>query len=262
MPRKRVFGPVQLVSPYKSVWPGPVARPLLSIGRGGLRLCAVACFAVVSADMCGCTWSLPRVSLSRVACVCLCLASALCLSVPMLLGVSLVPLCISIFVQLPSGWTPCPPASLVPCPTWTSYHPLASAWACRRGRQTPPPSGATAGPTFSRVTPITLSTAPASPCNGPSPSFAIEWRNFSSVSLCKSISLYLYQLSRATRPCVNRAHTSRRASLARPRCAVLPGPRLRWLRPVLRTVCGLGVFRLASLCVALPCFVPCMCDCT
>jgi hypothetical protein len=68
--------------------------------------------------------------------------------------------------QLPSGWTPCPPPSLLPCPTRTSSHPLASAWACRPGRRTPPPSGATAGPPSSRVTPITLSPAPASPCSG------------------------------------------------------------------------------------------------
>jgi hypothetical protein len=72
---------------------GPVARPLLSLGRGGLRLSAVACLAVALADMCGCVWSLSRVGVACVACVCLCLASALCLSRPMLLGVSLVPLC-------------------------------------------------------------------------------------------------------------------------------------------------------------------------
>jgi hypothetical protein len=40
--------------------------------------------------------SLPRVS---VACVCLSLASALCLSAPMLLGVSLVPLCTTLFLS-------------------------------------------------------------------------------------------------------------------------------------------------------------------
>jgi hypothetical protein len=41
---------------------------------GGLRLSAVACLPVTLGDMCGCVWILPRV-----ACVCLCLASPLCL---------------------------------------------------------------------------------------------------------------------------------------------------------------------------------------
>jgi hypothetical protein len=79
----------------KGVWPGPATRPLLSLGRGGLRLSAVACLPVALADMCGCVWSLPRVGVSCVVCICLCLSSALCLSAPMLLGVSLVPLCIT-----------------------------------------------------------------------------------------------------------------------------------------------------------------------
>jgi hypothetical protein len=68
---------------------GRVARPLLSLGQGGLRLSAVACLPVALADMCGCAWSLSRVGLSCVACICLCLTSALCLAAPMLLGVCL-----------------------------------------------------------------------------------------------------------------------------------------------------------------------------
>jgi hypothetical protein len=36
-------GPVRLVCPHSGVRPGPVARPLLSLGQGGLRLSAVAC---------------------------------------------------------------------------------------------------------------------------------------------------------------------------------------------------------------------------
>jgi hypothetical protein len=78
---------------YEGVWPGPVARPLLSISRGGLRLSAVACLAVALADVCGCVWSPSRAGVSCVACICLCLAFALRLSAPVLLGVSLVPLC-------------------------------------------------------------------------------------------------------------------------------------------------------------------------
>jgi hypothetical protein len=93
------FGPVRLVQPYQGVWPGPVARLLLSLGRGGLRLSAVACLPVALADLCGCVWGLSRVSVLCVACVCLCLASALCLSAPMLLGVSLVPLCNTILLM-------------------------------------------------------------------------------------------------------------------------------------------------------------------
>jgi hypothetical protein len=58
----------------------------------------------------------------------------------------------------------CPPPSLSPCPTRTSPLPLFSAWACRLGRGTPPPSGA--GPPSSQVTRITLSPALASPCRG------------------------------------------------------------------------------------------------
>jgi hypothetical protein len=69
-------------------------------------------------------------------------------------------------------------------------------------------------------------------------------------------------LCRATRPCVVRARKSRRVPLARPRCAVSPGPRLRLFGPVLRPVCGFGVFGSASLCVAWPCYVACLCDCT
>jgi hypothetical protein len=61
----------------EGVWPGPVTRPLLSLGRGGLRLSAVTCLAVALADMCGCVWSLSRVGVSLVARVCLCLASPL-----------------------------------------------------------------------------------------------------------------------------------------------------------------------------------------
>jgi hypothetical protein len=38
--------------------------------------------------------------------------------------------------------------------------------------------------------------------------------------------------------------------------------RLRVFRPVSRPVCGSGVFGLASLCVASPCYVACLCDCT
>jgi hypothetical protein len=73
--------------------PSPRGRSgLLSLSRGGLRLSAVACLPVALVDLCGCVWGLSRVSVSCVACVCLCLASALCLSAPMLLGVSLVPL--------------------------------------------------------------------------------------------------------------------------------------------------------------------------
>jgi hypothetical protein len=89
---QRVPGPVRLVYPHSGVRPGPVALPLLSLGRGGLRLSTVACLPVALADLCGYVWSLPRVSVSCVACVCLCSASALRLSAPMLLGVSLVPL--------------------------------------------------------------------------------------------------------------------------------------------------------------------------
>jgi hypothetical protein len=89
----RVFGPIRLVQPYWGVWTGPVARPFLSLGCGGLRLSATACLPVALAGLCGCGWGLSRVSVSCVACVCLCLASALCLSAPMLPGVSLVPLC-------------------------------------------------------------------------------------------------------------------------------------------------------------------------
>jgi hypothetical protein len=99
VPRRRVFGPVRLVQPYQGVWPDPVAAPLLSLGRGGLRLPAVACLAVALADMFGCVWSLSRVGVSLVARVYLCLASALCLSAPMLLGVSLVPLCNTTFYR-------------------------------------------------------------------------------------------------------------------------------------------------------------------
>jgi hypothetical protein len=62
-------------------------------GSGGLRLSAVACWTVALADLSGCVWGLSRVGVSCVACVCLCLASALCLSAPMLLGVSLDLLC-------------------------------------------------------------------------------------------------------------------------------------------------------------------------
>jgi hypothetical protein len=40
-----------------------------------------------------------------------------------------------------------------------------------------------------------------------------------------------------------------------PRCAVLPGPRLRWFRPAWRRVVGYWVFGSASLCVALLCAV-------
>jgi hypothetical protein len=51
---------------------------------------------------------------------------------------------------------------------------------------------------------------------------------------------------RATCPCVGRARTLRHAPLAEPRCAVLPGPRLRWLRlgasPVCAPYVGLGFF--------------------
>jgi hypothetical protein len=71
---------------------GPRCAASLFLCRGGLRLSAVACLPVALADLCGFAWSLPRVSVSCVACVCLCLASALCLSAPMLLGVSLVSL--------------------------------------------------------------------------------------------------------------------------------------------------------------------------
>jgi hypothetical protein len=57
-------------------------------------------------------------------------------------------------------------------------------------------------------------------------------------------------LARATRPYVGGARTSRREPLAGPRCVVLPGPRVRWFRPVLRPVCGFWVFGSASLSVA------------
>jgi hypothetical protein len=64
----------------------------------------------------------------------------------------------------------------------------------------------------------------------------------------------LWELSvarcRATRPCVTRARTSRRGPLAVPQFAVLPSPLPRWLRPVLRLVCGFGVFGSTSLRVA------------
>jgi hypothetical protein len=79
---------------------GPRCSPLLSLGRNGLRLCAVACLPVALADLCECVWGLSRVSVSCVACVCLCLASALCLSAPMLLGVSFVPLCSNIYIYI------------------------------------------------------------------------------------------------------------------------------------------------------------------
>jgi hypothetical protein len=39
---------------HSGVWPGPVAQPLLSLGLGGLRLSAVACWTVTLADLCGC----------------------------------------------------------------------------------------------------------------------------------------------------------------------------------------------------------------
>jgi hypothetical protein len=68
--------------------------------------------------------------------------------------------------QLPSGWAPCPPPSPSPCPTRTSPPRLASAWARRPGRQTTPPSGATAGPPSSQVTSITPSPTPTLPCSG------------------------------------------------------------------------------------------------
>jgi hypothetical protein len=63
----------------------------------------VACWAVALADMCGCGWILSRVGVSSVACICLCLALALCLSAPMLLGVSLVPLCNHLCAACPSS---------------------------------------------------------------------------------------------------------------------------------------------------------------
>jgi hypothetical protein len=55
----------------------------------------VACWTVALADLCGWVQALSGVGVgvSCVACVRLRLASALCLSAPMLLGVSLVPLC-------------------------------------------------------------------------------------------------------------------------------------------------------------------------
>jgi hypothetical protein len=65
-------------------------------GSGGLRLSAVTCWTVAVADLSWCVWSLSRVVVSCVACVCLCSASALRLPAPMLFGVSLVPLCNSL----------------------------------------------------------------------------------------------------------------------------------------------------------------------
>jgi hypothetical protein len=47
-----------------------------------------------------CVWSLSRVGVSCVACVCLCLPSGLCLLASVLLGVSLVPLCKSILCMV------------------------------------------------------------------------------------------------------------------------------------------------------------------
>jgi hypothetical protein len=68
-----------------------------------LQRSAVACLPVALADLCGCVWGLSRVSVSCVACVCLCLASARCLSAPMLLGVSLVPLCNTSLINRENG---------------------------------------------------------------------------------------------------------------------------------------------------------------
>jgi hypothetical protein len=51
----------------------------------------------------------------------------------------------------------------------------------------------------------------------------------------------------AKRPCAGHACGSRREPLAGPQCAVLSGPRLRWLRPVLRPICGFWVFGSALL---------------
>jgi hypothetical protein len=72
----------------------------------------------------------------------------------------------------------------------------------------------------------------------------------------------LVALAGATRPWVGRARTSRREPLTGPRCVVLPGPWQRWLSSVLRPVCLFWVFSSASLSVAQPCFLSCMCDCT
>jgi hypothetical protein len=81
--------------------------------------------------------------------------------------------------------------------------------------------------------------------------------------LCRSafISVALRELSVAR--CRGNVPVSvGREPLAGSRCAVVPGPRLTWLKSDMCLVCGFNVFGSAALCVALPCFVPCMCDCT
>jgi hypothetical protein len=71
-------------------------------------LTAVACWTVALADLSGCVWSLSRVVVSCVACVCLCVASAPHLSAPMLFGVSLVPLWNSMLELYCSHLVQCP----------------------------------------------------------------------------------------------------------------------------------------------------------
>jgi hypothetical protein len=67
-----------------------------------LRLSVVAFWTVALADLCGCVWSL-----SRMARACLRFASALRLLAPMLLGVSSVPLCNYLWLQLVRAATAC-----------------------------------------------------------------------------------------------------------------------------------------------------------
>jgi hypothetical protein len=114
-----------------------------------------------------------------------------------------------------SGWTSCPPLSPSPCPTRTSPPLLASAAACQPGRQAASfAGGRCAHPLVCGRCPIRLQAA----------------RVLAGV-LRPALRADVRQVLRAP------WGPGPRGPLAKPRCTVLFGHRLRWLRPVLRPVC-------------------------